>query len=108
MFSGCSSKCVIFFPGTNLSFYKSWWRRGKEERRGTGRRRISIFPNQNFLGFPHFRQQQRQVSKVLLDGLYDEESPLSKLHGSLRHDVMGEIIWKQMLLERWQVFPDHQ
>ena len=51
------------------------------------------------------RQQQRQVSKVLLDGLYDDESPLSMLHGSLRQDVMGEIIWK-MLVAKWQVFPD--
>ena len=63
-----------------------------------------FFQTKTFSDF--LRQQQRQVSKVLLGGLYDEESPLSKLHGSLRLDVMGEIIWKQMLLEKWQVFPD--
>jgi len=53
------------------------------------------------------RQQQRQVSKVLLEGLYDEGSPLSMLRG-VCHDVMGEIIWKQMLLSKWQVFPEDQ
>ena len=56
--------------------------------------------------YSHFhRQQQRQVSKVLLDGLYDEESSLSGLHGGLRQDVMGEIIWP-MLIAKWQVFPE--
>ena len=56
--------------------------------------------------YSHFhRQQQRQVSKVLLAGLYDKESPLSMLHGGLRQDVMGEIIWK-MLVAKWQVLPD--
>ena len=49
------------------------------------------------------RKQQRQVSKVLLDGLYDPDSPISKLLG-VRTEVMGEIIW-QKLVENWQIFP---
>ena len=39
------------------------------------------------------REQQRQVSKVLLDGLYDPDSPLSMLLG-VRTEVVGEIIWQ--------------
>ena len=39
------------------------------------------------------REQQRQVSKVLLDGLYDPDSPLSMLLG-VRNEVFGEIIWQ--------------
>ena len=39
------------------------------------------------------REQQRQVSKVLLDGLYDSDSPLFMLLG-VRTEVVGEIIWK--------------
>merc|ERR1712126_36143 len=39
------------------------------------------------------RYQQRQVSKVLLDGLYDPDSPISKLLG-VRTEIVGEIIWK--------------
>ena len=50
------------------------------------------------------RDQQRQVSKVLLEGLYDPDSPISKLLG-VRAEIMGEIIW-QMLVENWQIFPD--
>ena len=50
------------------------------------------------------KEQQRQVSKVLLDGLYDPDSPISKLL-SIRTEVMGEIIWKKMLVENWQIFP---
>ena len=49
------------------------------------------------------REQQRQVSKVLLDGLYDPDSPISKLLG-VRTEVMGEIIW-QKLVQNWQIFP---
>jgi len=49
-------------------------------------------------------KQQRQVSKVLLDGLYDPDSPISKLLG-VRTEVVGEIIWK-MLVENWQIFPE--
>jgi len=51
------------------------------------------------------REQQRQVSKVLLDGLYDPDSPISKLLG-VHTEVMGEIIW-QKLTENWQIFPEH-
>jgi len=51
------------------------------------------------------REQQRQVSKVLLDGLYDPDSPFSKLLG-VRTEVVGEIIW-QKLVENWQIFPGH-
>ena len=49
------------------------------------------------------REQKRQVSKVLLDGLYNPDSPISKLLG-IRTEVMGEIIW-QKLSENWQIFP---
>jgi len=49
------------------------------------------------------REQQRQVSKVLLDGLYDPDSPISKLLG-VRTEVVGEIIW-QKLVENWQIYP---
>ena len=45
------------------------------------------------------------MSKVLLDGLYDPDSPLSKLLG-VRTEVMGEIIWQKMLTRNWQFFPD--
>ena len=50
-------------------------------------------------------EQKRQVSKVLLDGLYDPDSPISKLLG-VRMEVVGEIIW-QKLVENWQIFPEH-
>ena len=51
------------------------------------------------------RYQQRQVSKVLLDGLYDPDSPLFVLLGA-RHVVMNKV-W-QVLKDEWQVFPDEQ
>ena len=50
------------------------------------------------------REQQRQVSKVLLDGLYDPDSPISKLLG-VHTEVLGEIIW-QMLARNWHFYPD--
>ena len=50
------------------------------------------------------REQQREVSKVLLDGLYDPDSPLSKLLG-IRTEVVGEIIWQKMLVKKWQIYP---
>ena len=50
------------------------------------------------------REQKRQVSKVLLDGLYDPDSPISKLLG-VHTEVMGEIIW-QMLARNWEFYPD--
>ena len=43
------------------------------------------------------------MSKVLLDGLYDSDSPLSNLLG-IRTEVVGEIIWQKMLVENWQSF----
>ena len=51
------------------------------------------------------KEQQRQVSKVLLDGLHDPDSPISKLLG-VRTEVVGEIIW-QKLVENWQIYPEH-
>merc|ERR1719229_1265881 len=51
-------------------------------------------------------KQQRQVSKVLLDGLYDPDSPLFMLLG-VRTDVIGDIIWKE-LVENWKMFSDQQ
>ena len=51
------------------------------------------------------RDQKRQVLKVLLDGLYDSDSPISKLLG-VRTEVMGEIVWQKMLVEDWQIFPE--
>ena len=50
------------------------------------------------------REQQRQVLKVLLEGLYDPDSPISKLLG-VHTEVMGEIIWQKMLARNWQFFP---
>ena len=50
------------------------------------------------------RAQKREVSKVLLDGLYDPDSPLSNLLG-VRTEVVGEIIWQNMLVENWQIYP---
>ena len=47
------------------------------------------------------RYQQRQVSKVSLDGLYDPDSPLYDLLGA-RHVVMNEV-W-QVLKKDWEVF----
>ena len=50
------------------------------------------------------REQKRQVSKVLLDGLYDPDCLLSMLRG-VRTEVIGEIVWKEMLAWNWQFFP---
>ena len=50
-------------------------------------------------------EQQRQVSKVLLDGLYDPESPLSILLGD--HHVFMKEVW-QILVVNWQIFPTEQ
>ena len=50
------------------------------------------------------KEQKRQVVKVLLDGLYDPDCPLSLLLG-VRTEVVGEIIWKQMLVWNWIIFP---
>ena len=43
------------------------------------------------------------MSKVLLDGLYDPDSPLFILLGD--HHVFMKEVWK-VLVEDWQVFPD--
>ena len=51
------------------------------------------------------REQKRQVSKVLLDGLHDPNSPLSKLRG-VRREIIGEIIWEKMLVKNWQIYSD--
>ena len=54
------------------------------------------------------KAQQRQVSKVLLEGLYDSDSPISKLLG-VHKEVLGEIIWQKMVASsnyNWQIFPD--
>ena len=40
-----------------------------------------------------------------MDGLYDLDSPISKLLG-VRTEIVGEIIWKK-LVENWQIFPEH-
>ena len=56
------------------------------------------------------KAQQRQVSKVLLEGLYDSDSPISKLLG-VHKEVLGEIIWQKMLASsnyNWQIFPDDE
>ena len=50
------------------------------------------------------KEQQSQVLKVLLNGLYDFDSPLSKLLGVCT-EVVGEIIWKKMLVWNWIMYP---
>ena len=50
-------------------------------------------------------RQKRQVSKVLLDGFYDPDSPLSMLLG-VHMQVVGEMIWqvgKSTLDRHWTV-----
>merc|ERR1712228_706729 len=48
-------------------------------------------------------EQKRQVSKVLLDGLYDPDCPLSMLLG-VRTEIIGEIVWKEMLAKNWEIY----
>ena len=94
--------------------------RREEERR---RQEIFAFTNSANILFNHFlyykipnflqhekliitrliREQQRQVSKVLLDGLYDPDSLLFILLGD--HHVFMKEVWK-VLVEDWQIFPD--
>ena len=50
------------------------------------------------------REQQRQVSKVLLDGLYDPDSPISILLGD--HHVVMKKVWQELLVKNWQIFSD--
>ena len=66
---------------------------------------MRVFPVQ-FYSDCH-RVQKRLVSKVLLDGLYDPDSQLSKLL-PVRKDVIGDIIWKRMLIAKWEFYPDDQ
>ena len=49
------------------------------------------------------KEQQRQVSKVLLDGLYDPKSNLSILLGA--HHLVMQSVWKE-LLKSWRLFPN--
>ena len=53
------------------------------------------------------REQKRQVTKVLLDGLYDPDSLLNMLLG-VRREVVGEIVWKKMLAWNWKIFNDQK
>ena len=53
------------------------------------------------------REQKRQVTKVLLDGLYDPDSLLNMLLG-VRTEVVGEIVWKKMLAWNWKIFHDQK
>ena len=87
--------------GTNLRLIESWTKLSREERRKEGKeyKKKNISCQDSLRLFktcsPH-REQQRQVSKVLLDGLYDPDSPISKLLG-VRTEVMGEIIWQELI-----------
>ena len=40
----------------------------------------------------------------MLIGLRDADSPLSKLNGPQK-EILGEIIWKQMLVNEWMFYP---
>ena len=51
----------------------------------------------------NYRLQKAKVSKVLLEGLFDQDSPLSLLRG-VCNDVVKDIIWKKVV-EKWQFFP---
>ena len=44
---------------------------------------------------------------VLLQGLNDKDSSLSKL-SRVQDDVVKDIVWKKMLIKKWQIFPDDQ
>ena len=57
-----------------------------------------------FLNHRLIREQQRQVSKVLLDGLYDPDNPMSMLLGD--HHLVMKRVWHK-LVKNWQIFPDH-
>ena len=47
------------------------------------------------------------MSKVLLNGLYDPNCLLSMLRG-VRTEVIGEIVWKEMLAWNWKIFPEEK
>ena len=66
--------------------------------------KIQIYHHKNLKNLSRLIiEQKRQVSKVLLDGLYDPDCPLSMLRG-VRTEVIGEIVWKRMLVWDWQSF----
>ena len=49
---------------------------------------------------------QLQILQVLLDGLYDPESNLSKLRMPAVKSPLMKMIW-DMVTEDWQVISDH-
>ena len=49
------------------------------------------------------QEQKQQVSKVLLDGLYDPDCPLHVLFGA--HHVFMKEVWLELGKE-WQIFHD--
>jgi len=51
------------------------------------------------------REQLGDVSKVLLDGIYDAESPLSKLHG---HFYFMKDIWEMVTQDRFVLHQQSQ
>ena len=52
------------------------------------------------------RIQRMQVARVLLQGLHDNYSSLSKL-SIIQDDVIKDIIWKKMLnIKMWQFYPE--
>ena len=53
--------------------------------------------NKRFLHPRFAREQLGDVSKVLLDGIYDAESPLSKLHGNF---YFMKDIWEMVKHDR--------
>ena len=53
--------------------------------------------NKRFLHDRFAREQLGDVSKVLLDGIYDAESPLSKLHGNF---YFMKDIWEMVTQDR--------
>ena len=97
---------ILNISGILRRFKESWTKLSREERRKEGKEN-SFKPFTIFIAnvVRLIRQQQRQVSKVLLDGLYDPDSPISKLLG-VRTEIVGEIIWKK-LVENWQIFPEN-
>ena len=43
----------------------------------------------------------------MLNGLYDPNCLLSMLRG-VRTEVIGEIVWKEMLAWNWKIFPEEK
>ena len=83
---------------------------GLQERRGKGKIGITIkelyvvvVHQINAIFLRLIKEQQRQVSKVLLDGLYDPKSNLSILLGA--HHLVMQSVWKE-LIKSWQLFPN--